>query len=146
MERICAFSKGYYLCNEIIKRKRMKYSLDRREKYSIFKVEEDRIDSTISPDLKSQFIFLKNEGVPNLIVDMSGVEYIDSSGLSAILTANRLWKDEGVFILSNIDNANVQKIIRISRLDSILNITDDIQGAENRILIEQVEKLVSEEE
>ncbi len=124
----------------------MKYSLDRREKYSIFKVEEDRIDSTISPDLKSQFIFLKNEGVPNLIVDMSGVEYIDSSGLSAILTANRLWKDEGVFILSNIDNANVQKIIRISRLDSILNITDDIQGAENRILIEQVEKLVSEEE
>lgn len=124
----------------------MKYSLDKREKYSIFKIEEEKVDSMITPDLKSQFIFMKNEGVENLIVDMSDIDYIDSSGLSAILTANRLWKGEGQLILTSIENKNVEKIIKISRLDSILNITKDLKEAENFIFFDQLSKHLSEEE
>ncbi len=118
----------------------MKYSLDKREKYAIFKIQEEKVDSLISPELKSQFIFLKNEGVHNLIVDMQEVDYIDSSGLSAILTANRLWKEEGFFALTRIDSDNVRKIIEISRLHTILKITKDLEEAENLLLMDQVQK------
>lgn len=124
----------------------MKYSLDKREKYAIFKVQEEKVDSLISPDLKSQFIFLKNEGVDNLIVDMQEVDYIDSSGLSAILTANRLWKDGGFFALTGIDNPNVKKIIEISRLDAILTIASDLEEAENLLLVDQVNRHTEDEE
>lgn len=123
----------------------MKYSLDKREKYAIFKVKEEKIDSLISPDLKSQFIFLKNEGVPNLIVDLREVNYIDSSGLSAILTANRLWKEDGFFAITHVDNENVKKIIEISRLDTILKITRNIEEAENLLLVEEITKHSEEE-
>ncbi len=107
----------------------MKYTIDKQESYSILDLEEENLNSVIAPQLKSEFIFLRNEGVPNLILDLEGVKYVDSSGLSAILTANRLWKDTGKFVLTGINEAPVQRIIEISRLNTILNITDSVEEA-----------------
>lgn len=111
----------------------MKYSLEKKESYAIFDLEEENLNSVIAPKLKSEFIFLRNEGVPNLILDLSDVKYVDSSGLSAILTANRLWKGDGLFLLAGINHASVRKIIEISRLDTILSIEDEVEGAVQRI-------------
>ncbi|MEZ4908881.1 MAG: STAS domain-containing protein [Saprospiraceae bacterium] len=96
-------------------------------------MEEENLNSLIAPGLKSEFIILRNEGVKNLVFDMSEVNYVDSSGLSSILTANRLWKDYGNFILSDIKNDFVNKLIEISRLDSILIISDNMKEAEEII-------------
>ena len=93
----------------------MKFSLDKKDRYSILKLEEDNLNSVLAPDVKSEFVFLRNEGVRNLILDMSDVKYVDSSGLSAILTANRLWSGFGSFVLTNIAHPAVQKLIEISR-------------------------------
>ena len=76
----------------------MKFSLDKQEKYAVLSLNEENLNSMIAPDLKSEFVFLRNEGVKNLIFNLSDVHYVDSSGLSAILTANRIWKDYGSFI------------------------------------------------
>ena len=81
----------------------MKYTIDKKKNHVVFQLNEDNLNSFISPDLKSEFIILRNEGVKNLILDMSEVKYVDSSGLSSILTANRLWKGQGNFILSSIN-------------------------------------------
>lgn len=112
----------------------MKFSLDKEDQYCVFNLEEKNLNSVIAPKLKSEFIFLRNEGVPNLILDLHGLEYVDSSGLSAILTANRLWKDDGQFIVAAISDENVHRIIKISRLDTILNIVDTVEEAKQRIL------------
>ena len=117
----------------------MKYSVDKNIDYSIFKLEELNLNSLIAPLLKSEFVFLRNEGVNNLIMDLSDVEYIDSSGLSAILTANRIWKDEGRFILSNINHDPVQRLISISRLETILKITSNLEEAIEFIANEKLE-------
>ncbi len=100
----------------------MKYTIDKKKDHVVFQLNEDNLNSFISPDLKSEFIILRNEGVKNLILDMSEVKYVDSSGLSSILTANRLWKGQGSFILSSINYDPVKRLIEISRLDSILTI------------------------
>jgi anti-anti-sigma factor len=111
----------------------MKYSLEKKEDYAIFNLQEENLNSLIAPKLKSEFIFLRNEGVEHLILDMNGVKYVDSSGLSAILTANRLWKEDGLFILAGINHNSVRKIIEISRLDTILNIEDTITDAVEKV-------------
>ena len=100
----------------------MKYSVDKQPDYAIVSLEEKTLNSAIAPDLKSEFVLMRNEGIKNLILDMSKVGFVDSSGLSAILTANRLWKDDGAFILSNIQSDSVNKLIEISRLGTILTI------------------------
>ena len=49
----------------------MKYSIDKEDRYAIFKLNEENLNSLIAPDLKSEFIFLRNEGSPT-ILDLGG--------------------------------------------------------------------------
>ncbi|MDX1667546.1 MAG: STAS domain-containing protein [Saprospiraceae bacterium] len=118
----------------------MKYSIDKNDRYSVFTLEEDNLNSMMAPDLKSEFVVLSNEGVENLIFDLSNVKYVDSSGLSAILTANRLWKNIGSFILTGIEHPNVKKLIEISRLDTVLTIVPTVSESIDYVFMEEIER------
>lgn len=118
----------------------MKYSIEKQDKYATLSLEEDNLNSIIAPDLKSEFVFLYNEGVKNLILDLTQVKYIDSSGLSSILVADRLWKNLGCFVITGIVHETVDKLIKISRLDSILTIIPTIDEAVDYIFMEEIER------
>jgi anti-sigma B factor antagonist len=118
----------------------MKYGIDKQEKFTIFRLEEENLNAVIAPDLKSEFVILKNEGIHNLIFDLSDVKFVDSSGLSAILTANRLWKEEGSFILAGTLSKSVKNLIDISRLDTILTIIPTVEEAVDYVFMEEIEK------
>ena len=78
---------------------------------------------------------------------MSQVKYVDSSGLSAILTANRLWNGFGAFVMTNVSHPAVQKLIEISRLQTILNIVPTLSESVDFVMMEELQKeLYGEEE
>jgi anti-sigma B factor antagonist len=120
----------------------MKFSIDKDKdgRYAVIKLEEKNLNSIVAPDLKSEFVILANEGFNNLIFDLSAVEYIDSSGLSAILTANRLWKTMGSFILTDVSHPAVQKLIEISRLSAVLTILPTVSEAIDLVFMEEIER------
>jgi anti-anti-sigma factor len=124
----------------------MKFSLDKKDRYSVLKLEEENLNSLLAPDVKSEFVFLRNEGVKNLILDMSNVKYVDSSGLSAILTANRLWNNFGAFVITNVSHPAVEKLIEISRLQTILNIVPTLAESIDFVMMEELQKELSGEE
>ena len=69
----------------------MNFETKRVGDITVFKLNEKRLDTSISGLLKGEFtMILKVEGVNKLIIDLSEVESCDSSGLSAILVANRI--------------------------------------------------------
>ena len=115
----------------------MKYSINKEEKYCILKLDEDKLDTTLAPKLKSEFVTLNAEGIKNLIIDLSSVRYTDSSGLSAILVGNRVFGDEdGLFVLAG-PTEHVMKLIRISQLDSVLNILNTEEEAVDLVLMHE---------
>lgn len=118
----------------------MKYAIDKKEKYAVFQLNEENLNSLLAPKLKSELVIFANEGVRNLVFDLSQVQYVDSSGLSAILTANRLWKPLGSFILTGIDHPSVRKLIEISRLDTVLTIIPSVQESVDFIHMEELER------
>jgi anti-anti-sigma factor len=118
----------------------MKFTLDKQDTYSVLSLDEENLNSLIAPDLKSEFVFLRNEGVRNLIFDLSQVKYVDSSGLSAILTANRLWKDYGSYVITGITHPSVEKLIKISRLDTILAIVPTVTESIDYVTMEDAER------
>ena len=124
----------------------MKYQVDKQDRYVIFTLEEANLNSVIAPLLKSEFVFLRNEGVRNLIFDLKDVDYIDSSGLSSILTANRLWKDYGCFVLTNINSDGAKKLIEISKLDTILTIIPTLDESIEYVFMEDIERDLNDEE
>ncbi len=124
----------------------MKYTIDKQERLSVLTLEEENLNSIVAPDLKSDLLILKNEGINNLIIDLTKVKYVDSSGLSAILTGNRLWKDQGSFILTGVESPMVRKLIEISKLDTVLVIIPTLQESKDYVYMEEIERELNTEE
>ncbi len=126
-------------------RTKMKYSIDKQDRYAVMTLDVDNLNSMVAPDLKSEFVIFRNEGIPNFILNLENVKYVDSSGLSAILTGNRLWKGTGTFIVTGVRHAAVKKLIEISRLGSILQVIPTISESVDYLYMEQLEKQLEEE-
>jgi anti-sigma B factor antagonist len=86
------------------------------------------------------------EGIPNFILDISNVKFVDSSGLSAILTAKRLWDEDGSFVLTGVNSPSVKKLIEISKLDSAFTIIPTVDESIDYVFMEQIERELSEED
>jgi len=123
----------------------MKFTIDKQERYTVFQLQEETLNSLSAPELKTELVVLANEGVSNLIMDLSQVKFVDSSGLSAILTADRLWKSLGGFILTGIEHPNVKKLIEISRLDTVLTIIPTVSESIDYIFMEEIENELNDE-
>ena len=84
----------------------MKYSVDKNDNIAVFELQEERLNSANSPDLKSELLVLNAEGYKNLILNLEEVKYIDSSGLSAIIVGNRICKEaDGTFVVCGLQDA-----------------------------------------
>jgi len=123
----------------------MKYQIDKQDQFAILSLNEENLNSSIAPQLKSELIFFSQEGVKNLILDLSGAKFVDSSGLSAILTGHRLWKDTGSFVLAGPLNPMVTKLMEISQLDTILTIVPTVSEAIDYVMMEEIERELKNE-
>lgn len=118
----------------------MKYTIDKQEKYSSLRLHEEKLDSSVAPQLKSELITLHAEGIHNVILDLTEVKYTDSSGLSALLVGNRIMQeDNGIFILANLSD-HTMKLIKISQLDTVLNILPTVEEAVDAVYMHEIEK------
>lgn len=107
----------------------MAFEIRKNGNHTFVKVNADRLDTNNTPDLKSELVLVNNEGEKNIILDLSNVGYCDSSGLRAVLVANRLCEDAiGTFILCGLQ-PDVENLIRISMLHTVLLITDTAEDA-----------------
>jgi len=105
----------------------MEFKIDKLENYTLIQVIEEKLDTHIAPTLKSELVLVSGNGEKNIVLDLSNVRYCDSSGLSAILVANRLCKNaSGTFVLTGLNEA-VERLITISQLDTVLNITNTVE-------------------
>lgn len=122
----------------------MKYEIDKQDKFAIMKLGEENLNSLVAPILKSELVILSNEGIRNLILDLAEVKFVDSSGLSAILTGNRLWSDGKSFIITGVNHPSVKKLLEISRLDSILTLIPTIEESVDFVYMEEIERELNE--
>ncbi len=117
----------------------MTFEILKKQDYTLVRVKTDRLDANTAPDLKSEFVVLNNNGETDIVLDMSECSYCDSSGLRAILVGNRLCEDAiGTFILSGLQ-PDVDNLIRISMLHTVLLITKNEDEAEE--LLKKKKKL-----
>ena len=122
----------------------MKSTIDRKEKYCTYQPLEENLLSTLAPQLKADLVSLNNEGYRNIILNLQSVKFIDSSGLSAVLIGYRLCRDaKGHFILTGLGDS-VQKLIKISQLDTILSVTPSLAEAVDMIMLEEMEREIKD--
>lgn len=120
----------------------MSFEIIKKELFTIVRVNTDKLDTNNAPDLKSEFVVISGKGEKNIILDLSQCRYCDSSGLRAVLVANRLCEDSiGALVVAGLQ-PDVANIFRISMLHTVLIITKTVDEAEN--LLREKEKRKTE--
>lgn len=107
----------------------MNFEVQKNGSATIFKLKERQLNSSISAELKGEFLILCRPKLRTLIIDLSDVESCDSSGLSALLIAERRMRDnKGVVKLVGL-RKKVLNLIRISQLDRVFQIHPSVSEA-----------------
>ncbi len=88
------------------------------------------IDLSRSPDLRSSLRRIQDSRAPKrLIVDLSGVSYMDSSGVATLVEAlQTARKRNSQVILCGLE-PRVRSIFEIARLDTVFTITGSVKDA-----------------
>jgi anti-sigma B factor antagonist len=72
-------------------------------------------------------------GKTGVVIDMTGVDFIDSTGLSVLLNAlRRVTRQQGTLALA-VNNPTVLRLFEITRLDSTFDILPDREAAVARV-------------
>lgn len=100
----------------------MKFEVTQSGASTTLKLKEKKLDSTIAPELKGEFLLICKPKVECLVVDLDDVDFCDSSGLSALLIAERKMKEHGGKVKLTHVHKKVSGLLKISMLDRLFDI------------------------
>ena len=88
-----------------------------------------RLDASNSSELKTKISSLIDEDKKSILVDMSGVDFVDSSGLGSLVTCLRsVAQAEGKLKITSLQH-NPKNLFETTRLDRVFEIFDDRKSA-----------------
>jgi anti-sigma B factor antagonist len=87
----------------------------------VAKMLDSRLDASSAPALKKRITALIGSGHHRIALDLSEVEFIDSSGLSALVSALRQLQGDGDLVLIG-PRSTVLSMFKLTRLDRVFRI------------------------
>jgi anti-sigma B factor antagonist len=102
----------------------MRFETKKKGIATILKVQERKLDASTSPELKGKFLIICKPQLKELIIDLSDVEFCDSTGLSALLIAERQMRENNGKVKLVGVQKKVLSLLRISHLDRTFQIFD----------------------
>jgi anti-sigma B factor antagonist len=107
----------------------MQFDVKKNGTATVLKIKERKLDANVSPELKGEFLVLCKPSLKVLVIDMDDVEFCDSSGLSALLIAERKMRENGGAVKLAGVQKKVLSLIKISHLDRAFQIYDTVAKA-----------------
>ncbi len=107
----------------------MKYPVTEHNDYSVLQLSGE-IDLNESPNARKQILsVIKNN--KKLLVDLSAVEYIDSSGVASLVEGFQSARAKQLeFALLGVSSSAMQ-VLQLARLDSVFTIYDSLDDVNN---------------
>jgi len=87
------------------------------------------IDVYTAPQFKDAVNSIIDDGQKHLIIDMGAITYMDSSGFGALLSATRRLRPQGGTINLVKCNTSIDRILRITRLNTVFAVYDSLDDA-----------------
>jgi anti-sigma B factor antagonist len=86
------------------------------------------LDIASAPKLEEEVRRLESQGRTLIVLDLRGLEFMDSSGLRALLAADSRARERGARLVIVRGDERIQRVLRITRLDERLEIVDDAES------------------
>ena len=106
----------------------MEFVAEERDGDLVVRVEESRIDAAVAVRFKDEMRTRSSGAYTRVVLDLSCVEFLDSSGLGAVVAILKEITPEKGFALAGL-TPNVQKVFRLTRMDTVFTIYPDTEDA-----------------
>ena len=107
----------------------MNISTETREGRSILSLKEEWLDASNSGELRGIILDLLEAEGQRLIMDLSAVRFIDSSGLGTLLNSRKdAYQCSGSIVLTGLQ-PRVQSMLELTRLNQIFDIFPTLEDA-----------------
>lgn len=95
-------------------------------------VTEKRIDAAVAIQFKDKMREVAEDGPIRVVLDLCNVDFIDSSGLGAIVGTMKLLGKDRRFDLAGL-TPDVDKVFHLTRMDTVFTIHKSAQSAVDEI-------------
>ena len=99
----------------------------RQDDMLVVEVQESRIDAASAIQFKERMREVTQDPSPRVVVDMSRVGFLDSSGLGAVVAVMKLLGPARKLELAGL-TPTVEKVFRLTRMDSVFTIHTAVPG------------------
>ena len=84
------------------------------------------LDISTAPRLEEAMRRAEADGPELFVIDLSGLEFMDSTGLRLLVSADARAREGGRRLVLIRGNDMIQRVLRLTRLDERLEIVDDV--------------------
>lgn len=95
---------------------------------TVAKLCETRLDAAMSVRFKERMRELSDGGANYIVLDLSDVTFMDSSGLGAVVAVMKHMGREKTFKIAGL-TPTVDKVFRLTRMDGVFDILDSVNDA-----------------
>jgi anti-anti-sigma factor len=101
-------------------------NIEKRDKIEIISFNVNKINALITDDIRASIYKLFEDSYSKVIIDLKGVEYIDSSGFGCFLSIMRASRSNyGILKFAN-PEPRVMELFRTLHLHTVFQIYDDL--------------------
>jgi anti-sigma B factor antagonist len=106
----------------------MKFDEQNLQEAIIIRPLEKRLDSYMAEEFKDHMKSIVENGHKQIVLDMSDVEFVDSSGLGAIIATMIALRPQGRLMVCNVRD-NVLSLFRLTRMDRVIPVMNNAEEA-----------------
>lgn len=105
----------------------MQFDVQQRNGVTIVKVLINRLDASIASNFKTQLLEVVKSGATKLLIDLSDVSFIDSSGLGSFVSLLKSMKGKGTVSIAGA-NASVTGLFKLTSMDRVFSIYPNVDA------------------
>lgn len=106
----------------------MNIQFEKIDNVTVIRHSDSRMDAVSATEFTKQVKQHISEGNNLLVLNMDGVDFVDSSGLGAIVSVFKAVAPDGKLILASVTGM-VRDLFEITRIDQVIKIVESEQAA-----------------
>jgi anti-sigma B factor antagonist len=99
---------------------------------TFIKLVADRLDAARAVDFKEKMAVLINQGTNQVVLDLSAVKFMDSTGLGSLVSVLKLLGGKRDLILCGVKGM-LQDLFKLTRMDRVFVIVDTEEDAVTKL-------------
>ncbi len=105
----------------------MQYEVINKGQCTVLQLNEERFDAKLAPIFRKEVENMLEKIGANLVLDLSHVRFMDSSGLGAVMSIYKMLKGKKISVVN--PQRAVRELLKLTRMDKLIASYDSIQDA-----------------